>query len=88
MTLRAGHVSWRTVDPVDNEDDGVNVDAGVLLLGGVYNASTAEMIAEDGSLRRGFPLHRDTANACSIPDPRSGSLVVTGGQFTQHAVSR
>ena len=88
MPPRAGHVSWRTVDPVDNEDDGVNVDAGVLLLGGVYDSSTAEVIAEDGSLRRVFPLRRDTANACSIPDHGSGTLVVTGGQFTQHAVAR
>jgi len=71
---RWGHTSWST-------------DAGTILMGGDDSGMTTEIISQ--GVYEGVPwfdMQYNTELACSIVD--SGTLLVTGGVYTQRTVSR
>jgi len=71
---RSDHTSWST-------------DAGIILMGGFYSDMTTEIISQ-GEYEGvpWFDMQYNTMYACSIVD--SGTLLVTGGEYTQRTVSR
>lgn len=73
---RKAHVSWSL---------GAE---GTQLMGGRWSGTTTEMVKQDGTTEPSFNLKYDTWFACSIPDPSSATVMVTGGEYTQTTVSR
>lgn len=75
---RGWHCSWAT-------------STGTMLLGGHESPRTTEMISEAGyNGQPGFSLEHDIMDACSISDPTTESLIITGGGETsrRNTVSR
>lgn len=67
---RDGHCSWQT-------------EEGLLVLGGLWSPDTSEIVdlaGEQGG--PSFNLQYSAAASCSMPDPTSNSVIVTGG-YTQ-----
>lgn len=64
-------------------------EEGVMLMGGEDSPTTTELLTE-GSEEGvpAFSLQYSTESACSIPDPTTGTLVMTGGYYTRTTVSR
>ena len=72
---RAKHSSWAST-------------AGLVILGGEMSPQTTEILHSDGTSSPGFPLQHRTWSACTIGDPATDSVVVTGGQDTRTRATR
>eukprot|EP00091_Calanus_sinicus_P017868 TRINITY_DN3888_c0_g1_i2.p1 TRINITY_DN3888_c0_g1~~TRINITY_DN3888_c0_g1_i2.p1 ORF type:complete len:316 (-),score=66.45 TRINITY_DN3888_c0_g1_i2:89-1036(-) len=69
--------------------NGWMTDQGLLLLGGGNHPFSTEIVTagvEQGV--ESFAMKYDTRNACSMPDLKSDSIIVTGGYQTKQQVSR
>ena len=60
------HVAW-------------NTSKGILLMGGYTNPYNTTWILQDGTSMQGFNLVEASFYSCAVPDPRSESVIVTGG---------
>merc|ERR1711892_97092 len=73
---RYAHCSWQT-------------DQGVVLMGGGYSPYTSEIAPLGGGQSQpSFSMQHSTRWACSMPDLRWDSVIVTGGLDTMQTVSR
>jgi len=72
LAKRRFHVSWK------------RADGKVMLLGGLNNGYTTELVTEDGSLE-GFPMKYETESACGIQF--ENEVIITGGEYRREAVS-
>jgi len=74
---RRYHVSWTPQSDV------------TYLMGGDSSEArtTTTLIKPDGSQEPGFSLKYDTYEACSIEDPDTETVVITGGRYTSTTVS-
>jgi len=73
---RHGHTSWTIAD-----------GSVTYMMGGRGSATISEVIYND-SIRASFPLKHSTWLACSISDPDTDTVVLTGGGDTITTVSR
>ena len=56
-----------------------NTSQGIMLMGGKDNPYNTTLLLEDGSSQQGFDLVERIFYSCAIEDPKSGTVIITGG---------
>jgi len=64
----------------------ITPDGDILLIGGFHNATTTEIVYQNGTSIRSFDLTYDTVYACSIELP--DMFILTGGEHSMKKVSQ